>query len=93
MNQWALEEAARMLGRDIASVQRELEIAMWAGDIDRLNELAGCQCCCHEHTFGGCPARTWDGCRGSGAMTRAELESWADHYARFHDMTRDQFLG
>src|SRR5271166_4206958 len=92
---WAFEEAVRLAGRegDERAFARELEDAMWSGDIDRLCELAGCRCCCHEHTFEGCPARVWEGCRGSGSMPRMELESWANHYERFHGLTREQFFG
>ena len=27
----------------------------------------------------------------SGSMMRADLESWMDHYERFHGLPRDQF--
>lgn len=67
--------------------------AMWEGDIELLCELAPCRCCCWEHTFESCPARRWNGCRGSGSMTAADLESWVRHYADHHGMTRDQFFG
>lgn len=70
-----------------------LEEAMWAGDHDTLWELAPCICCCSEHTFEHCPARQWDGCRGSGTMTRAEIDEWAEHYRKHHGLTRDQFFG
>ena len=62
--------------------------AMWAGDVDRLQELAGCICCCDEHTFEHCPARQWDGCRGQGAPTHRDMEIWAAHYG----MTPTEFL-
>lgn len=71
----------------------EILDAMWAGDVNLLNELAGCGCCCGEHTHEGCPAREWFGCRGQGSMTRDEEESWADHYARAHGMSRAAFYG
>lgn len=75
-------------------LQKQIEDAMWAGDIDKLDELAHCVCCCHEHTFGpGCPAYAWGGCRGQGTLTYDEIESWARHYERFHGMTREQFFG
>lgn len=77
----------------MTDLSRELENAIWAGDVDRLQQLAECICCCSEHTFEHCPARAWSGCRGQGSMTRAEQESWAHHYERFHSMTRDQFFG
>lgn len=68
--------------------------AMWAGDVDALNELAPCQCCCGEHIFlEGCPAWQWGGCRGQGSMTRADEESWKRHYMANHGMTEDQFYG
>lgn len=69
-----------------------LEQALWSGDIDTLNELAPCRCCCHEHTFDGCLARAWFGCRGQFTMTHTEEESWARHYESAHGMTRDQFF-
>lgn len=61
-----------------------LEEAMWAGDVDWLDEHYHCVCCCHEHTFEGCPARFWNGCRGSGSMTRADEKSWRRHYLDNH---------
>lgn len=72
----------------------DLVTAIWAGDVDTLQDLAPCICCCHEHTFGaGCPAYAWGGCRGQGSMTRSEQEEWAVNYERFHGMSRDQFYG
>lgn len=76
-----------------AALRRQVEDAVWAGDVELLSEIAPCRCCCHEHTFADCPARLWHGCRGSGAMTRDEEESWVRHYAAHHGMTRDQFFG
>ena len=75
-----------------AKLGRQVHEAMWAGDVERLDDLASCRCCCHEHTYGnGCPAYAWGGCRGQCTMTYEEEESWAAHYERFHGMTRDQF--
>ncbi len=71
----------------------QIETAMWAGDVEKLDELAPCRCCCHEHTFDHCPARQWSGCRGQGSMTRADEAAWARHYEKFHGMTLDQFYG
>ena len=71
----------------------ELDEALWAGDTDRLHELAWCRCCCDEHTFEDCPARLWYGCRGQGSMTRADLKSWEVHYAQFHGLSWHQFHG
>ena len=68
------------------------ERAVWEGDIETLYEIAPCVCCCHEHTFEGCPARAWYGCRGQGQVTHEEIESWVRHYARFHGMTREEFF-
>jgi hypothetical protein len=65
----------------------EIERAMWEGDINKLDQLAGCVCCCSEHTFESCPARAWEGCRGSGTITRAEIEEWRELY----DMTEAEF--
>ena len=70
-----------------------LDEALWAGDIGRLDELAPCRCCCHEHTFEDCPARFWYGCRGQYTMPRAEELSWEAHYARFHGLSRHEFHG
>jgi hypothetical protein len=70
-----------------------LQRALWEGDIDKLGELAGCICCCDEHTFEHCPARQWEGCRGQGTMTRAEEEAWAEFYWKHHGLTKRQFYG
>ena len=72
----------------------ELARAIWAGDVDWLDEHYGCRCCCSEHTFGhGCPAYAWGGCRGQGsAEWPAEQEAWFRHYQQFHGMTREQFF-
>lgn len=69
-------------------LEAEIASAMWAGDTDRLDELAPCRCCCHEHTFDDCPARLWHACRGQGMPTHDDLKSWADHYG----MTLNEFL-
>lgn len=79
-----------MLGDNLPA---DIRRAIWEGDVDYLVEVAPCQCCCGEHTFGpGCPAYVWGGCRGQGSMTREEVDSWATHYERFHGMSRDQFF-
>ena len=62
---------------------------MWDGDVDRLHEIASCRCCCSDHTFEDCIARLWEGCRGSGTLTRQDIQKWADHYK----MTLDEFWG
>ena len=67
----------------------EIRRLMWAGDVGALDELAGCVCCCHEHTFEHCPARVWEGCRGQDMPTRADIASWMKHY----DMTASEFYG
>lgn len=64
--------------------------AMWAGDVDKLQELAGCECCCSDHTFNRCPARAWEGCRGQGSV---DEQSWLRHYVEHHGMTEAQFYG
>lgn len=69
-----------------------IEDAVWRGDTDALYELAPCICCCEEHTFEGCSARFWFGCRGQLTMTRAEHESWAEHYKTSHGMSREVFF-
>ena len=88
----SLYEGARLAGyegreRLYASILAE---AAWAGDVDRLDDLAHCRCCCHEHTFSWCPARYWGGCRGQGSI---DVEGWVQHYERYHGMTREQFFG
>lgn len=71
-----------------------LAALVWAGDVDALQDLAPCRCCCDEHTFGrGCPAYAWGGCRGQYSMTRSDLESWERHYASAHGMTWERFHG
>ena len=71
-------------------LEKRFQNALWAGDVDALEELAPCGCCCHEHTFDDCPARAWHGCRGQGTMTRAEENAWADMYS--DRMTREEFF-
>lgn len=73
--------------------ERALQDAMWDGDIDTLDELAHCRCCCHEHTFEDCEARRWYGCRGQGSMTRDDERSWLKHYQDHHGMTEAEFYG
>lgn len=71
----------------------ELDEALWAGDVDRLCELAPCICCCAEHTFEHCLARLWSGCRGGDSSPRAEREAWLKHYQDHHGFTEEQFYG
>jgi hypothetical protein len=86
-NDGALEEGARMAGLSEESFKHVLTKAAWEGDVDRLDELAGCRCCCGEHTFSWCPARLWNGCRGGQVDQRAEEEAWRQHYG----MTEDEW--
>lgn len=88
----ALAEGARYNGYKLEVWTRILERAVWAADMDHLNEIASCRCCCHEHTFNCCPARAWGGCRGQGSDPRGEAEAWAAFYAQFHGMTREEFF-
>jgi len=94
-NEAAIYEGARLAGREgrEGSFVTELEGALWVGDIDRIQELASCGCCCDEHFFEDCPARVWGGCRGQHSMTRSDREEWVEHYRLYHGMTRDQFFG
>jgi len=55
-----------------------------------LTELAGCICCCDEHTFEFCPARTWDGCR-SGLKPGERAFDDAEAWRAFYGMTQEQF--
>jgi hypothetical protein len=69
--------------------------AIWAGDVETLDELARCVCCCSEHTHLGCPARVWNGCR-SGLEPGEEPydeKGWVAHYAKHHGMTEEDFYG
>jgi len=66
---------------------------MYAGDMDRLWELAPCNCCCDEHTFAGCPARLWGGCRGGQGDPEADEASWLRHYQEHHGLTEEEFYG
>jgi hypothetical protein len=65
--------------------------AIWAGDVETLDRLAPCRCCCAEHTFASCPARAWHGCRGSSA-TDFDEDAWAAFYERSRGMSRDEFF-
>jgi hypothetical protein len=80
---------------DPAITDREVEDAIWRGDDVFLHAHLRCVCCCHEHTFGDCPARRWHGCRGqaTAVLTMAEVEAWAAHYARHRGMSRAAFFG
>lgn len=91
------------LGR---SFMREIEIsddlikqihqAVWDNDQDKLQELAPCDCCCDEHTFGCCPARIWNGCRGGG-VGQLSIREIGDDYQKWYSETRgmseDDFFG
>lgn len=68
----------------VSTGNHDLDVAIWAGDVDKIEEIAHCVCCCGEHTFENCPARQWGGCRGQGSMTRADEESWRRHYLEHH---------
>lgn len=74
-------------------VERAIKRAMWACDTDTLNRLAGCICCCADHTFGSnCPAHRWGGCRGGSGfmclgMSMDDVRGWAKHYG----MTVEKF--
>ena len=73
-----------------------IERALWAGDYAALDELAPCVCCCSEHTFEGCAARLWFGCRGSYGSDRdpsnEEERSWLRVY-QARGMTEEEFYG
>jgi hypothetical protein len=65
-----------------------MQKAIWEGDLDTLQERAPCVCCCADHTHEHCPARQWEGCRGQGIITRADVDAWAAHYG----VTTREFL-
>lgn len=70
----------------------DLAEAMWAGDVDRLHELAPCGCCCHEHTFAWCEARIWGGCR-SGLAPGEDLYEWGESWRQHYGMSEKEFYG
>lgn len=70
-----------------------LQELMWDGNTDKLFEIAGCDCCCGEHTFESCPARLWYACRGQESTPIADREAWVKHYQQHHGMTREEFFG
>lgn len=71
-----------------------IDRAIWEGDEATLWEIAGCRCCCDEHTFGaGCPAYQWGGCRGQGSDEQGHHSEWARFYAETRGMTHEQFYG
>lgn len=70
--------------------------ALWAGDVDRLQEIAPCRCCCWEHTFTDRDARYWSGCRSGlapGESWRDIHQGWARWYAEIRGMTEAEFFG
>jgi hypothetical protein len=62
----------------------QIERAIWEGDVDLLQELAPCRCCCAEHTF------EQSGCRGSDSVDEA---SWQKFYEQHRGMSSDEFYG
>lgn len=58
-------------------LSQQIEQAIWAGDMEKLHELAPCSCCCDEHYRLDCPAHAYYGCRGSFAIDRPEREKAA----------------
>ena len=52
----------------------EIRAAMFSGNVDVLERNLRCTCCCNEHTFESCPARRWNGCRGSAQSQ--ESDTW-----------------
>lgn len=74
-------------------LKQRIGAAIWAGDIETLDKLAPCGCCCSEHTDLDCPARYWNGCRsglGPGEQPY-DGEAWAEHYAKLHGMSEAEF--
>lgn len=68
--------------------RRAVDRAMWAGDVDELHRIAGCICCCVDHTFTtDCPAYQWGGCRGQDSVSMDDVRGWAKHYG----MTVEKF--
>lgn len=70
----------------------EVQDAMWAQNVERLHVIAGCKCCCDEHTFVSCPARLWFGCKGQWTEDSFEQgQSWFRLYKE--RMTESEFFG
>jgi hypothetical protein len=69
------------------TLEDEIAEAMFNQDHDKLQELAGCRCCCDEHTDSCCPARIVGNCRGQGTPSRADIQAWMEHYG----MDSEQF--
>ena len=67
--------------------KERIDRALWEGDVEWLADNLPCGCCCYEHTFFGCEARLWGGCRGRNEAE--DPESWRAHYG----MTYAQFYG
>lgn len=84
---WDIIHTEYLMGE--LTIRNRLEKAIWEGDVSTLDEIAGCICCCDEHTFEHCPARDWYGCRGKCSLTREDVLDWA----AFYGMTLDEFYG
>ena len=82
---------------EVSEHERAIVDAMWSGDADKLHELAGCICCCDEHTAGrACPAWKWGGCRGGSDVSPPyweEERAWLAHYQVHHGMSEKEFYG
>ena len=68
-----------------------LDAAIWAGDVDLVDELAPCRCCCFDHTHAGCPARKVGTCRGQGNTDGEDYDGWKTYYMLHHGFTEAQF--
>ena len=66
-----------------------IQEAMWNKDEETLSRLAGCGCCCGDHTSTCCPARIVGNCRGQGSELQ-DPEYWRSHYS---NLTDDEFYG
>lgn len=53
----------------------EIRAAMFSGNVGVLQRKLPCKCCCAEHTSENCPARRWNGCRGSATETE-DYDEW-----------------
>ena len=49
---------------DMSQVEKEISDAIWAGDIEKLNSIAECNCLSKDSYTRDCRARSWNGCKG-----------------------------
>lgn len=97
-NKWwemEVEREFEAYHREVTALSlQSLQEAMWSGNVDRLHELAPCDCCCDEHTSVHCPAREWNGCKSGLAPGEDEDDRswWVAYYEQTRGMTATEFF-